>query len=184
MIRINSQSGKGGIGYLLETKYSLVLPPKMREVFGYHVKSISDHEHRELQPQEVYDIFKRDFVNVANVIDVVKAVYVEEEGRVRAEVVVRYQGEDKKITAFGNGRLNAVARALSQFLDLEEYTLESYTQHALEGKSDSLAASYVSINGRGKSYWGAGIDRDIIVSSVKALVSAVNVMLRETGVTA
>ncbi|MBQ8341983.1 MAG: 2-isopropylmalate synthase [Clostridia bacterium] len=184
VIRINSQSGKGGIGYILETRYHHVLPPKMREVFGYHVKSISDYEHRELQPTEVYDIFKRDFVNVANVIDVVKAVYTEEEGGVRAEVTVRYQGEDKKVTAFGNGRLNAVARALSRFLDLEEYTLESYTQHALEGKSDSLAASYVSINGRGKSFWGAGVDHDIIVSSVKALVSAVNVMIRETGVTA
>ena len=181
VIRINSQSGKGGIGYILETRYHHILPPKMREVFGYHVKSISDHEHRELQPQEVYDIFKRDFVNVANVIDVVKALYVEEEGGVRAEVTVRYQGEDKKVTAFGNGRLNAVARALSNFLNLEEYTLESYTQHALEGKSDSLAASYVSINGRGQSFWGAGVDHDIIISSVKALVSAVNVMIRETG---
>ena len=181
VIRINSQSGKGGIGYILETKYKLSLPPKMREVFGYHVKGISDHEHRELQPTEVHDIFRRDFVNVANVIDVVKAVYVEENGGVRAEVVVRYHGEDKKVTAFGNGRLNAVARALSQFLNLEEYSLESYTQHALESKSDSLAASYVSIKGEGGTFWGAGIDHDIIVSSVKALVSAVNVMIRETG---
>ena len=184
VIRINSQSGKGGIGYILETQFHLVLPPKMREVFGYHVKSISDHEHRELLPTEVYNIFRRDFVNVANVIDVVKAVYVEQEGGgVRAEVVVRYRGEDQTVIAFGNGRLNAVARALSQFLNLEEYTLESYTQHALEGKSDSLAASYVSIHGNGKSFWGTGIDHDIIVSSVKALVSAVNVMIRETGIT-
>ena len=181
VIRINSQSGKGGIGYILESKYSLSLPPKMREVFGYHVKSISDHEHRELQPAEVYDIFQRDFVNVANVIDVVRAHYAEQEGGIRAEVVVRYRGEQRTVTAFGNGRLNAVARALSQFLNLEEYTLESYTRHALEGKSDSLAASYVSINGMGKSFWGTGIDHDIIVSSVKALVSAVNVMIRETG---
>ncbi|MBO7341677.1 MAG: 2-isopropylmalate synthase [Clostridia bacterium] len=181
VIRINSQSGKGGIGYILESKYSLSLPPKMREVFGYHVKSISDHEHRELQPAEVYDIFQRDFVNVANVIDVVRAHYAEQEGGIRAEVVVRYRGEQRTVTAFGNGRLNAVARALSQFLNLEEYTLESYTHHALEGKSDSLAASYVSINGMGKSFWGTGIDHDIIVSSVKALVSAVNVMIRETG---
>ena len=181
VIRINSQSGKGGIGYILESKYKLSLPPKMREVFGYHVKSISDHEHRELLPNEVYDIFNRDFVNVANVIDVVKAHYAEQEGGIRADVVVRYHGENKTVTAFGNGRLNAVARALSQFLNLEEYTLESYTQHALEGKSDSLAASYVSINREGKTYWGTGIDHDIIVSSVKALVSAVNVMIRETG---
>jgi len=183
VIRINSQSGKGGIGYILETQFNLVLPPKMREVFGYHVKSISDHEHRELQPAEVYDIFRRDFVNVANVIDVTKAVYTEQEGGgVRAEVIVRYNGEDHAVTAFGNGRLNAVARALSQFLNLEEYTLDSYTQHALESKSDSLAASYVSIVGNGKSFWGTGIDHDIIVSSVKALVSAVNVMIRETGI--
>ena len=181
VIRINSQSGKGGIGYILESKYKLSLPPKMREVFGYHVKSISDHEHRELLPAEVYDIFMRDFVNVANVIDVVKAHYAEQEGGIRADVVVRYHGESKTVTAFGNGRLNAVARALSRFLNLEEYTLESYTQHALEGKSDSLAASYVSINREGKTYWGTGIDHDIIVSSVKALVSAVNVMIRETG---
>ena len=184
VIRINSQSGKGGIGYILEKKYKLSLPPKMREVFGYHVKGISDHEHRELQPTEVHDIFQRDFVNVANVIDVVKASYNEQGGGIRADVIVRYRGEDRAVTAFGNGRLNAVARALSQFLNLEEYTLESYTQHALEGKSDSLAASYVSINGGGKSFWGAGIDHDIIVSSVKALVSAVNVMIRETGATA
>ena len=181
VIRINSQSGKGGIGYILEHKYKLSLPAKMREVFGYHVKSISDHEHRELQPAEVHDIFMRDFVNVANVIDVVKAHYAEQAGGIRADVIVRYNGEDKAVTAFGNGRLNAVARALSQFLNLEEYTLESYTQHALEGKSDSLAASYVSINREGKIYWGTGIDHDIIVSSVKALVSAVNVMIRETG---
>ncbi len=184
VIRINSQSGKGGIGYILESKYKLSLPPKMREVFGYHVKGISDHEHRELLPTEVYDIFNRDFVNVANVIDVIKAGYHEQGGGIRADVIIRYRGEDRAVTAFGNGRLNAVARALSQFLNLEEYTLESYTQHALEGKSDSLAASYVSINGGGKSFWGAGIDHDIMVSSVKALVSAVNVMIRETGVTA
>ena len=181
VIRINSQSGKGGIGYILESRYHLHLPPKMREVFGYHVKSISDHEHRELPPNEVYEIFNRDFVNVADVIDVVKAHYAEQAGGIRADVVVRYGGENKMVTAFGNGRLNAVARALSQFLNLEEYSLESYTQHALEGKSDSLAASYVSINRAGKIFWGTGIDHDIIVSSVKALVSAVNVMLRETG---
>ena len=181
VIRINSQSGKGGIGYILESRYHLHLPPKMREVFGYHVKSISDHEHRELPPNEVYEIFNRDFVNVSDVIDVVKAHYAEQAGGIRADVVVRYGGENKMVTAFGNGRLNAVARALSQFLNLEEYSLESYTQHALEGKSDSLAASYVSINRAGKIFWGTGIDHDIIVSSVKALVSAVNVMLRETG---
>ena len=77
VIRINSQSGKGGIGYILETQFKLVLPPKMREVFGYHVKSISDHAHKELFPQEVYDIFMKDFVNVEDKLQVVNATYEE-----------------------------------------------------------------------------------------------------------
>ena len=75
VIRINSQSGKGGIGYIMETQFNLNLPPKMREAFGYHIKSISDHEHRELQPIEVYNFFMRDFVNIASPIKVVSAVY-------------------------------------------------------------------------------------------------------------
>ena len=64
VIRINSQSGKGGIGYLLEQKYGFDLPPKMRENFGYAVKSVSDHLHKELMPEEIYDIFKKEYLNV------------------------------------------------------------------------------------------------------------------------
>ncbi|MBR4943180.1 MAG: 2-isopropylmalate synthase, partial [Clostridia bacterium] len=71
VIRINSQSGKGGIGYVLETRFKLLLPPKMREIFGYHIKGISDREHRELTPEEVHDIFLRDFVNLKNKISVI-----------------------------------------------------------------------------------------------------------------
>ena len=181
VIRINSQSGKGGIGYILETQFKHVLPPKMREVFGYHVKSISDHEHRELQPTEVYDIFVRDFVNIHDFVDVTKAVYKDEEKGIKAKSVILFHGEEKKITSYGNGRLDAIANALKEVLGVE-YSLESYTEHDLEGKSDSLAASYVSIRANGVTYWGTGIDHDIIVSSVKALVSAVNIMIRDGGV--
>ncbi|MBO5051612.1 MAG: 2-isopropylmalate synthase [Clostridia bacterium] len=178
VIRINSQSGKGGIGYILETQFKHVLPPKMREAFGYHVKSISDHEHRELQPAEVYEIFKRDFVNINDLVDVVRAVYTDENGGIRAESVIRYHGKELQISSFGNGRLDAIGEALRQVTGLD-YSLESYTEHDLEGKSSSKAASYVSIRHNGKTYWGTGIDSDIIVSSVKALVSAFNIMFRE-----
>lgn len=180
VIRINSQSGKGGIGYILETQFKHVLPPKMREAFGYHVKSISDHEHRELQPAEVYEIFKRDFVNINDLVDVVRAVYTDENGGIRAESVIRYHGKELQISSFGNGRLDAIGEALRQVTGLD-YSLESYTEHDLEGKSSSKAASYVSIRHNGKTYWGTGIDSDIIVSSVKALVSAFNIMFREDG---
>ena len=176
VIRINSQSGKGGIGYILETQYKHVLPPKMREVFGYHVKSISDHEHRELKPQEVYEIFMRDFVNLGSVLDVPKVVYSENAEGVEATVTLRYRGADQTVTASGNGSLDAVSNAIRGVIG-KDYVLDTYTQHALEEKSTSRAASYVSITLDGKTYWGAGVDSDIIMSSVKALISAVNRLL-------
>ncbi|MBE6690645.1 MAG: 2-isopropylmalate synthase [Ruminococcaceae bacterium] len=178
VIRINSQSGKGGIGYILETNYHHVLPPKMREAFGYHVKSISDHEHRELMPAEVYDIFVRDFVNKDHALSVEKATYVETDTGVLAIARLRVRGDAVEVTASGNGRLDAINNAIRKVLGTE-YVLEHYAQHALEEKSTSQAAAYVGIRLGGKSYWGAGIDSDIIESSVRALVSAVNGLLAD-----
>ena len=177
VIRINSQSGKGGIGYIMETQFKYVLPPKMREAFGYHVKSISDHAHKELQPIEVYEIFKRDFVNLTETIDVEKAIYEDTANGICASCTIKYRNEYTKLSANGNGRLNAICNALREVIGMD-FILDSYTEHDLEGKSSSKAASYVSIKYNGKTYWGVGVDSDIIVSSVKALVSAVNVMLK------
>ncbi|MBO5313121.1 MAG: 2-isopropylmalate synthase [Clostridia bacterium] len=176
VIRINSQSGKGGIGYILETQFNHVLPPKMREAFGYHVKGISDHEHRELQPKEVYEIFMRDFVNISTIIDVKESTFTDVEGGREAECLIAYDGNERKVVARGNGRLDAVSNAIKTETGID-YVLESYTQHALEGKTSSQAASYVSISSNGKTFFGAGVDSDIIVASIKALVSAINIML-------
>ena len=176
VIRINSQSGKGGIGYILETQFKHVLPPKMREAFGYHVKSISDHEHRELQPKEVYDIFIRDFVNVDTPVYVERAIYTDKDDGIMAECTIKYNGVSYVRVSQGNGRLDAVSNAIKDVIGID-YIFDSYTEHDLEGKSSSKASSYVSIKNNDKTYYGAGIDSDIIVSSVKALVSAVNIML-------
>ena len=177
VIRINSQSGKGGIGYILETQFKLVLPPKMREVFGYHVKSISDHAHKELSPKEVYEIFMKDFVNVQEKLRVVSAGYQDiDTETVRGTVEIEYLGKTQSVQVDGNGRLDCVSNAIKQVLG-KAYVLESYVQHALEEKSTSKAASYVSIVADGKSYWGAGIHSDIMTSSIAALVTAVNRML-------
>ena len=178
VIRINSQSGKGGIGYIMETQFHHDLPPKMREAFGYHVKSISDHGHRELQPAEVYEIFMRDFVNVNDRVDVLGADFTQEGEQRRAVCTIRFGSEEKTLVSYGNGRLDAVANALQQVTETA-YELEGYTQHALEGKSTANAASYVSIRHNEKTYWGAGIDSDIMTASVKALCSAVNRMLQD-----
>ncbi len=177
VIRINSQSGKGGIGYIMETQFSLNLPPKMRENFGYHVKSISDHEHRELQPKEVYDIFIRDYVNLTSIVNVERAVYTDTpDGNIAGLVKIIYNNTSTETTSMGNGRLDCVSNAIKSVIG-KDYTLENYTQHAVEGKTTSAAASYVSISADGKTYFGTGIDSDISTSSVKALVSAVNIML-------
>ena len=175
VIRINSQSGKGGIGYLLEKSYSLNLPPKMREEFGYHVKSVSDQAHKELSPSEVYDIFMRYYINVSGRLSVLSASYRQENG-ITADVEVLFDGKSHKVTSVGNGRLDAVSSAIKSVIG-DVYTLETYAEHAIEDSTKSRAASYVSVKGAdGKVYWGAGVDEDIIVSSIKALVCAVNRM--------
>ena len=175
VIRINSQSGKGGIGYLLEKSYSLNLPPKMREEFGYHVKSVSDHAHKELAPSEVYEIFMRDYINVSGRLSVLSASYRQENG-ITADVEVLFDGKSHKVTSVGNGRLDAVSSAIKSVIG-DVYTLETYSEHAIEDSTKSRAASYVSVKGAdGKVYWAAGVDEDIIVSSIKALVCAVNRM--------
>ena len=178
VIRINSQSGKGGIGYILETQFKLVLPPKMREVFGYHVKNISDHEHRELSSEEVHDIFLRDFVNLRSLLSVENAKYEERDGGdLQAKIEIFYNGEKKEVEVVGNGRLNCVALAIKEVTG-KQYVLESYVEHALEEHSTSKAASYVGISYERKTYWGAGIHTDIMTSSIHALVAAVNRMLQ------
>lgn len=181
VIRINSQSGKGGIGYILETQFNIFLPPKMREYFGYHVKSISDHAHKELQPSEVYDIFLRDFVNICKYLDVVKSTYVKREDSYIADCLIKYNDLEYNINSSGNGRLDAVSNAIKNLLGLD-YILEGYTQHALEGKTTSKAISYVSIILDNKTYYGVGIDSDISLSSVKALISAVNIGIEKRSI--
>ncbi len=178
VIRINSQSGKGGIGYLLETKYSLVLPPKMREVFGYHVKSISDHAHKELSPAEVYDIFMDNYVNIEGKLVVKEVHFRKENGITIAEVLMRWNGQPYTVSSIGNGSLDAVSGAITSVVG-KCYTLDTYSEHALSDGSTSRAASYVSIKNAKGTSWGAGIDSDIVFSSVKALVSAINRMLAE-----
>ena len=179
VIRINSQSGKGGIGYLLKTQFSHDLPAKMREAFGYYVKGVSDHEHRELPPQEVYDLFRSRYVNVEAPLRLVE-VHYQQTGGITAHVTAEFGGRQRQVTAQGNGRLDAVSNALHQLVG--DYVLSTYTEHALETGAKSQAASYVGIETPdGKTYWGAGVDSDIILSSVYALVSAVNRMLAARG---
>ena len=179
VIRINSQSGKGGIGYLLEHNFGYVLPAKMRESVGYTVKSASDHSHKELAPAEVLDIFMSEYVNINNPLDLVDFHFARTSDSMKAFVTVDFEGEKRDIAASGNGRLDAISNALRKNLGFE-YSNLTYTEHALTSESSSKAVTYVSIMAPdGKVFWGVGIHDDIIAASVYALVSAINKSLKK-----
>jgi len=181
VIRINSQSGKGGIGFLLETKYGYVLPKKMKEDVGYAVKNVSDHQHKELQPDEVLEIFKRDYVNVQGPIHYVECHFQQlGGGRIRTELSIEREGVSKVYHGEGNGRLDAVSNAVQRHFGID-FALISYEEHAISRGSNSKACAYVGIqmkDEKGDVFWGAGIQDDIIDASVYALLSAINKSLR------
>lgn len=177
VIRVNSQSGKGGIGYLLEQTYGYSLPAGMRENLSYLCKSISDHEHRELKVSDVLDIFKSNyFLHSADLIISDMNFYRIENG-VETEITFCRGGEKTSLKACGNGSLDAVSNALKEYTG-EDYTLEVYTEHSMQEQgSGSVAAAYIGLKDKnGSMSWGAGTDTDIIHASANALLSAFNNM--------
>ena len=174
VIRINSQSGKGGVGYILETKFGLNLPPKMREAMGYTAKAVSDHTHKELMPEEIFELFKRTFENVVRPLSLNGVHFQQVNGGITTQVTSIFNGKEITTEAEGNGRLNAVSNALKKAYNFE-YDLVTYQEHALEQSSSSKAIAYVGIRKPdGTLSWGAGVDVDIIRASIDALVTAIN----------
>ena len=175
VIRINSQSGKGGVGFIMEQKYGVVMPKKMREDFGYCIKSVSDHKHKELMPDEIYQIFQKEYVNAEAPYKLVDFTLHKEPNGVRSgEVIMQIDGQEKTFKAKGNGRLDAVSNALQENLGVSYKDL-TYSEHAPELGQASRAMAYIGITGEdGKTTWGAGMDTDIITASILALVSAIN----------
>ena len=177
VIRVNSQSGKGGIGYLLEQAHGYNLPPQMREHFSYQCKGVSDHEHRELKSEDVLDIFQKHYLNVKSPISISNMRFIQNDDGVEAFVTFHRDRVRKTINTTGNGSLDAVSNALKSFTG-DVYKLQVYTEHSLQGQcSGSTAAAYIGLEtGKGMS-WGAGTDTDIIRASINALISAYNNMI-------
>jgi len=180
VIRINSQSGKGGVAYILEHNFGYALPFKMREEVGYYVKNVSDHEHKELSPDEVFRTFEEEYINRFDPIAITDATFKKisagmgEEG-IRANIEVTISGRKFSFDASGNGRLDAVSNALKKSPYAFDYKFVTYSEHALEADSDSRAAAYVAISDSNDNiYWGVGLHKDIIFASINALVSAIN----------
>jgi len=179
VIRVNSQSGKGGIGYLLEQTYGYNLPAKMREHFSYLCKNTSDHAHKELKPDEILQIFMDTYMNLQSEISVTDFEFMRENDAVKINIAFMRDGEETEMEAEGNGSLSAINNALAAYTG-QEYTLQVFTQHSMQGQgSHSVAASYIGLEDEdGNLYWGAGTDTDVIKASTNALLSAFHNMTK------
>ena len=177
VIRVNSQSGKGGIGYLLEQAYGYILPPKMREHLSYQCKSVSDHDHRELKAEDVLAIFMDHYLNVNHPLAISSLHFTQNAEGVDAIVTFLRHGRETIVQSKGNGSLDAVSNALKAYSGAD-YTLKVYTEHSVQERSSgSTAAAYIGLEAPdGTMYWGAGTDTDIIKASAGALIGAYNNM--------
>ncbi len=182
VIRINSQSGKGGIAFVLKQNFGMALPDRMKEEVGYLMKGISDQRHKELAPEDVYRIFEDNYINQRESFDIPECHFKQVENGIEAEVSIEQNKERRVLTASGNGRLDAVSNAIKLYFGIS-YELSVYEEHAVSRGSSSKAAAYVGIMCNGKMYWGVGVDEDIIKSSIAALVSAGNKLVRSENIT-
>lgn len=181
IIRINSQSGKGGVAYIMDREFGFKLPKDMHPGFGRVVQEISDAHGDELTSDMIFHAFEKEYLlntngYYLNSFHVVKRHIDREEDLSTAEIeaVVVVKGEEKTIAAGGNGPLDAFCTALRVGLGLQ-FSLHSYHEHALARGSSSKAVSYIEIYDQdGEGWWGAGVDTDIIVASIKSLLSALN----------
>lgn len=172
VIRINSQSGKGGVGYILETNYGIRLPYKMNEAMGYAAKQVSDETNRELSPQEIYDIFIKQYVDFQPNFQLIDYQFNKGEKR-RVILTLQQANEEIDVEGMGTGSLDSISNALKEYFNLD-YVLEIYEQNSLGKDSEAKSCAQIGISYQGKMYFGAGIDEDIMEATVKALIVAVN----------
>lgn len=182
VIRINSQSGKGGIAFILKQNFGMALPVQMREEVGYLMKGVSDQRHKELAPGDVYRIFEDAYIKPREVFDVTDCHFKQVPEEIIASVTIQQGKEKRVIEADGNGRLDAVSNALKLYFGIS-YELSVYEEHAVSRGSSSKAASYVGVLQNGSFQWGVGMDGDIIKSSIAALVVAVNKLAKAVNMT-
>lgn len=182
IIRINSQSGKGGVAFVLEQNYGLHMPKAFQQDLSRVVTKISDECHSDLSSKRIYEIFNQEYVDIRNIfcLERYKEMDVATDfASVEAEVT--FGGETKTITGEGNGILDAFCHAVEKLLGIQ-FEIMDYREHSLEYGTKSKAISYVQISTeKGGIYFGAGTSSNIIKSSLRAVASAVNKYLVENG---
>jgi 2-isopropylmalate synthase len=179
IIRINSQSGKGGVAYVLKEDFGYNMPKPMHPEFGGIIQKITEQEGRELTHGEIWRVFEKTYLLAGRpyalksfrVINHQQREGEESQARIEAEILM--DGQMRTIAADGNGPLDAFCQALKQVYS-KPFTLENYHEHALDGGSAAKAAAYIEIETAGRRLWGVGVDTDIIIASVKAMLACLN----------
>ena len=175
VIRINSQSGKGGISYIMENNFGYKLPAELRKEVGSFITDISDKGHKEMSPRDIFDAFEREYINLATPLNLKSVDWRRESGMTIADIDLVINGTPQHLSGKGNGPLDAVSSALRKADTKIAFHFVDYSQHAIEAESDARAAAYVKItDDDGSAYWGVGVHNDTSVASLQALLSAVN----------
>lgn len=175
-ILINSQSGKGGVSYIMENKYGYTLPKVMLVEFSEIINEMSDKKQTVLTNHEIHQAFKDTYVNVAEPIKTRFYRSSEEDSDTILSATIEYNGKVSSIEGRGNGPLDALCNGLREYLKID-FEICSYNEHALERSSNSKAVTYIAVKHGERVCWGAGVDANINTSSVYAIVSAVNRLL-------
>ncbi|MCL2319282.1 MAG: 2-isopropylmalate synthase [Treponema sp.] len=184
IIRINSQSGKGGVAYILQTKFGYDLPKMMHPAVGKIVNDISDSLGRELDSGEVLDIFTKNFLNIEEPLKLVSWAASTVPGapeKIHCNATIIYNGMEKVLSGEGNGNISAFVDALHEE-GINSFDIADFSQHSVGAGAKSEAVAYVGIKDtRGATYWGSGRHTDIAQAGIIALVSAYNRMHKQTA---
>ena len=176
VIRVNSQSGKGGVAYIMKSDYGLQLPRRLQMEFSKLVQSVTDSEGGEVTPKAMWDIFSLEYLDRVSPMERMSQHLVPaktDDGEDSIEAVVKWKGETKELTGSGNGPLAAFVAALNDSFD-DEIRILDYSEHAMTAGDDATAAAYVEVQFGNRVFWGVGRAGSITTASLRAVVSAVN----------
>ncbi|WP_138268003.1 2-isopropylmalate synthase [Anaerofustis stercorihominis] len=180
IVRINSQSGKGGVAFVLEQNYGLYLPKEFQKDFSKVTTKVSDKHHSDLAPEVIFDIFKKEYINNENPIKLIKykETTKDHDEEVSIKAIIEYKGEEREISGVGNGIIDAFTHALENEFNIE-MEVTDYREHSMEYGTNARAISYIQIEGHNhKMYYGAGVSSNITLSSFYAVVSVANKIVK------
>ena len=175
IIRINSQSGKGGVAFILENEYGYKIPKEMRQAVGYFIKNVSDEKHRELNNKEIFKAFIKEYQNRKDTVKFVSYSVSKNKKKTEISLHLKVNDEDIEKTNVGNGPIDAaigILKSMGYNFEFKDYVQQSFQ----DDEEKSIAISYINIVSNNKDIWAIGKDEDIVKSSLLGIISAINKM--------